>query len=97
LGPILGIAPDKHVMAVVPAGHKTAAIIALFGGAAGIATIDLSTDSLAFFENFEDDAHGGCVFEIPLASDVARRRLAGRTFRQVANEADRAGLFKQLP
>lgn len=96
LGPILGIAPDKHVMAILPCGHKTAAIIALFGGAPGIATIDLEFDSQSFFENLEDEKRGGCVLAVPLASEVSRRPLVSRTFRQIAQEAERAGLFKAL-
>jgi hypothetical protein len=89
-GPLLGIAPNKHVMAVM-GGPKTAAIIALFGGELGIAAIDLGIDTQAFFENFGDEARGGCVFEIPLTSELSQRRLVSRTFRQVANDAVRAG------
>lgn len=91
LGPILGIALDKHVMAVLPVAHQTVAIIALFGGVGGVATIDLGIDSLAFFENVEDEARGGCVFEILLNSDGSRR-FASRTFKEVANDAARCGL-----
>ncbi len=87
LGPILGIAPDRHVMAVLPGGANTVAIVALFGGTLGVATIDLGVDALAFFENFQDEARGGCVFEIPLIRGVSARPLIARTFRQIANDA----------
>ena len=93
LGPILKIAPDKHVMAVLPAGQLTVAIIALFGGALGVATIDLGIDRLAWFENFGDEARGGCILEIPLAGGLSKRRLASRTLRQAANEAVQKGLL----
>lgn len=92
LGPILGIAPDKHIMAVLPVAHQTVALVALFGGIGGVATIDLGIDSLAFFESFEDETRGGCVFEILLNSDGSRR-FASRTFKEVANDAARCGLL----
>ena len=93
LGPILRITSDKHVMAVLPAGQQTSAIIALFGGELGIGTVDLGIDTLALFENFGDEARGGCVFEIPLAGGVSQRPLVSRTLRQTANEARQAGLL----
>lgn len=97
IAPLIGIAPNKHVMAVLPVGHDTTvAIIAMFGGASGVATIDLGIDSLDFFENFKDEERGGCVFEIPIASDASQRSLVSRTLRDVANAAV-SGLFKNSP
>jgi hypothetical protein len=93
LGPILGIAGHKHVMAVLPNSEETVAIIALFGGAAGQWTINLETNSRAFFENFEDEPRGGCVFGIPPSLEVSQRRLVSQTIRQVADEAERGGLL----
>lgn len=88
LGPLpslLNISPDRHTMAVLPVGDKTVAIVALFGGLPGIAVIDLGVDSSGFFEEFGDEDGGGCIFEIPLSSEVSRRRLVSRTFRDLAN------------
>ncbi|KQU01819.1 hypothetical protein ASG60_18385 [Methylobacterium sp. Leaf469] len=91
LGPILHVKADHHVLAVLPAGTKTVAIIALFGGELGIATIDLGIDTMARFLNGEDAARGGCVFAIPLHSEVGKRRLESRTLQEVADAAAAAG------
>jgi hypothetical protein len=93
LAPVLGIAPDKHVMAVLPVGTDTAAIIALFGGACGVATIFLGIDSRAFFDGDGEEEAGACLFEIPMAGDVAQRRVRSRTLLEIADDAARSGLL----
>ena len=42
---LFGISDDRHVLAVLPIKRKTIALIALFGGQAGTAVIDLGADS----------------------------------------------------
>jgi hypothetical protein len=86
----LGIGPGKHVMAVLPVERQTVALIALFGGAMGVATINLGVDSLEFFENGADAARGGCVFEITMGENGSKH-FSRRTFQQLANDSAARG------
>lgn len=96
LARLLKIDPDKHVIAVLPNGHSTVALIALFGGHLGVAIVEIAGDYSEYFETFQDEARGGCVFEIPLAREVAQRRLATRTIRDVTRDLAAKGFDLDL-
>ncbi len=92
LASFLGVEEDHHVMAVLPSGTATTvAIIALFGGAFGVATVDLGGNNLRLFEIGGDAIVGGCVFKIPIDADVKKRRLQSRLFRHLADDAATMG------
>jgi hypothetical protein len=84
---ILGIADNRHIMAVFPAKKKTMAFISLFGGQVGTAAIDLGTDSRRLFNSaINKDAPLDCLFSIPLDVKGARP-LETRSIHQVADVA----------
>jgi len=80
-------------MAVLPAKKKTMALIALFGGQAGTAVIDLGTDSRSLFNRaINKGERTDCAFSIPL--DVqGSRLLVTRSIQEIANLADANGLL----
>jgi hypothetical protein len=81
---LFGIADDRHVMAVLPIGKKTVAMIVLFGGQSGSAVIDLGVDSRRLFNNaLRKNEHFDCVFSIPLTVRGSRP-LESRSIQQIA-------------
>jgi hypothetical protein len=88
-----GLADNRHVMAVLPAKKKTMALIALFGGQAGTAAIDLGIDSRRLFNRAINKGERiDCAFSIPL--DVqGSRPLVTRSIQEIANFADANGLL----
>jgi hypothetical protein len=90
---LIGITPDHHVMMVAPSGKTTVAIIALFGGEAGIAVIDLGYDSRSFFKRAaKESKRVECAFAIPLNA-IGSRPFIGRTMEEIANNGAINGLL----
>lgn len=90
---IFRIVPHHHIMMVAPAGKKTVAIIALFGGESGTAIVDLGYDSRRFFKYATTgNSKVKCAFAIPLNS-IAGRPLLGYSFTEMANGAAVQGLL----
>lgn len=90
---IFGIAEERHVMAVVPVGKTTTAIVALFGGQLGTAVVDLNYDSRPLFRKAElKGAPLEFAFSIPLTA-TGSRPLEKRTVQDVAAAAWFNGLL----
>lgn len=93
LAEIVGVADNRHVMAVLPTGKSTSAFISLFGGQAGTAVVDLGYDSRRKFNRAVNKGeHLDCAFSIPL--EVAGPRpLEVRSIHELANAANLNGIL----
>ena len=82
------ITENRHIMAVLPMKKKTIALIALFGGQAGTAVIDLGADMRRLLNKaLRKNEPFDCAFSIPL--DVqGSRPLQFRSIQHIANIAD---------
>jgi hypothetical protein len=75
-------------MAVLPAGKKTVALIAFFGGQCGTAIVDLGADTRKLFNKAIRTGYPiECAFSIPLGS-TGHRPLQTRSIQQVAAVGD---------
>ncbi|MBH5391765.1 hypothetical protein [Bradyrhizobium diversitatis] len=88
LSHIFGLDDNRHVMAVLPAGKQTFALISLFGGQIGNAIVDLGYDSRRKFNRaINKDERLDCAFSIPL-NVSGSRPLVTRSVQELANTAD---------
>jgi len=92
---IVGLADNRHVLAVLPNGKSTYAFISLFGGQAGTAVVDLGYDSRRKFNRAVNKSERlDCAFSIPL--EVAGSRpLEVRSIHELANAASLNGILPQ--
>lgn len=84
---VFHIIPDHHVMAIIPMGKTTLAVISLFGGETGVCIINLNYDSRRLFLGKKGQVSTlQSVFAIPLVHQGSRP-LIGKTLAEVANSA----------
>lgn len=88
---LLRLRSDHHTLAVLPVGKGTFAFIALFGGDAGIAVIDLGTDQRQRFRKALRTNAPSIPFLYEIAL-VKPRKLTVYDFATVANAGAVAGL-----
>jgi hypothetical protein len=90
---IVGLADNRHVLAVLPNGKSTCAFISLLGGQVGTAVVDLNYDSRRQFNRAVNKGERlDCAFSIPL--DVSGSRpLETRSIHELANDANLKGIL----
>ncbi|UEM17948.1 hypothetical protein J4G43_053025 (plasmid) [Bradyrhizobium barranii subsp. barranii] len=92
---IVGLANNRHVMAVLPIGKSTCAFISLFGGQVGTAVVDLGYDSRRKFNRAVNKGERlDCAFSIPLDVSGARP-LETRSIHELANNANLKGILPE--
>lgn len=90
---LFGPVADHHVMSVLPGGKKTVAVIALFGGEAGTAIIDLGYDSRRLVgKALKKGEPFHCAFAIPLQGS---RTLRSLSLQEIAGFGVESGLIPE--